>query len=680
MTQTKEQAQIQLQNALTTTFLANLAFLSEYDNELYHRVDELSRMIENGTYKEKYALEFIMENGDFDIYDIVNDKYLYDKKPKKRNDELIKKINFDEKSSIFEIEPYFNFKNDIKVNFEKRFELEKLDELNSLTLFNVKEYTDYTKNYLDNLQKKFKRFDKFIFLGTLLGRHIPKIAEKINATSYLILERNLEIFRLSLFTVDYTILAKKGAIFSIMDTKEDEEKKIYSYLNAYRLDNYFIKISTTNINIDRYIDTILNMKTLLSPVAYDYNRRIYIHTNRTTSKIQKNYRFLDFKSIRETCKLFENIPILYIAAGPSLDENLEWIKDNQDRFFIVCIGRALKKLVSNGISVNIVITLDEQEFLADTQFDDETMKLVSKDTLLFASSITNKNILNKFDKDNIFIFDVFYSFFKSNRAFNGSSIGEIGLEIIFQFNSQEIYILGLDLALDQKTGATHASEDRVKISKIDLNEEQDRTIFNVRRSLVKVKGNFKKEVYTTPLFYGSIKMLEDKVRIKDKKTKIYNLSSNGAKFQGIIPKKSNNVNLDKYENSNTILLKNYLESKIYTKLDGESESFIREEIEYIRGELEKILIDIEKSSQELFFKDFLKSIEKIIIELREKNYKNLNEIVFLYSELCLPYLSYYFNDKKIKSERSKIKEIKMIYIKQIRQIMKDYTFCLERLI
>ena len=75
--------QLQLQNALTTTFLANLAFLSEFDNELYHRVDELSRMIENGTYKEKYALDFIMESGDFDIYDIVNDNYLYDKKPKK---------------------------------------------------------------------------------------------------------------------------------------------------------------------------------------------------------------------------------------------------------------------------------------------------------------------------------------------------------------------------------------------------------------------------------------------------------------------------------------------------------------------------------------------------------------------------------------------------------------------
>ena len=79
------EAQIQLQNALTTTFLANLAFLSEYDKELYHRVDELSRMIENGTYKEKYYLEFIMEDGDFDIYDVVNEKYLYNIKPKKKN-------------------------------------------------------------------------------------------------------------------------------------------------------------------------------------------------------------------------------------------------------------------------------------------------------------------------------------------------------------------------------------------------------------------------------------------------------------------------------------------------------------------------------------------------------------------------------------------------------------------
>ena len=211
------EAQIQLQNALTTTFLANLVFLSEYDKDLYHRVDELSRMIENGTYKEKYYLEFIMEDGEFDIYDVVNDKYLYGRKPKKFNNNLISKVNFDQKNSIIDIPPYFSDKNKLNFDREKRFELNTMDEFNTLTQCDVYEYTSTLNGRLNQKKRTFKKLEKFIFLGTLLGRHIPKIANKVNSSAYLVLERNLEIFRLSLFTVDYTVLAKKGVIFSIMN-------------------------------------------------------------------------------------------------------------------------------------------------------------------------------------------------------------------------------------------------------------------------------------------------------------------------------------------------------------------------------------------------------------------------------------------------------------------------------
>ena len=131
------EAQTQLQNALTTTFLANLVFLSEYDNELYHRIDELSRMIENGTYREKYALDFVEENGDFDIYDIVNDKYLYNKNPKKINDELVKNVEFDEKNSIFTLEKIYTLKNPLKMDFNKRLNIEDIDESNQLTQNNI---------------------------------------------------------------------------------------------------------------------------------------------------------------------------------------------------------------------------------------------------------------------------------------------------------------------------------------------------------------------------------------------------------------------------------------------------------------------------------------------------------------------------------------------------------------
>ncbi|MBK6303447.1 MAG: hypothetical protein IPF43_05985 [Arcobacter sp.] len=51
-------------------------------------------------------------------------------------------------------------------------------------------------------------------MGTLLGRHIPRIAKKIDAKIYLVLERNLEILDY-LFLVDYTILQKMVLFFQL---------------------------------------------------------------------------------------------------------------------------------------------------------------------------------------------------------------------------------------------------------------------------------------------------------------------------------------------------------------------------------------------------------------------------------------------------------------------------------
>ena len=109
------ESHLQLQNALTTTFLANLAFLSEYDNRLYHRIDELSRMIEIGAYKEKYSLDFVQENGEFDIYDIENDLYIYNKKAREINSKAVSSINFNTKGSFSILEQNY-FADNVVIN------------------------------------------------------------------------------------------------------------------------------------------------------------------------------------------------------------------------------------------------------------------------------------------------------------------------------------------------------------------------------------------------------------------------------------------------------------------------------------------------------------------------------------------------------------------------------------
>lgn len=675
------QAQIELQNALTTTFLANLAFLSEYDKELYYRIDELSRMIENGTYKEKYALDFIMESGDFDIYDIVNDKYLYNKKPKKINDEMIKKVEFNEKNAIFDLPEYFVFQKPEEVNKTKRFDYQNGSECILATRNDTFEYSNTLNDFLEKRKKKIKKIKKFIFLGTLLGRHIPRIAQKIDADMYLVLERNLEIFRLSLFTVDYTILASKGAIFSIMDNSLEEEKKISEFITTEGLDNYLIKLSSTGINIDEYIDNLLSMLHSVRPTAYDYIRMLYIHANRTTKVLNNKYKVLILNKIKENCDFFNNLPILYVAAGPSLDENIEWIKINQDKFFIVTIGAAYKKLLVNNIKIDMITTLDESDILEKLQFDNENVSKIGKDTIILASVMTNEKILQKFNQKNLFLFEIFTPFHLNNIVYDGFSIGELILAILMSFNPKEIYLIGLDLALNQTTGASHSKASNSVTQVLNLEEEQRRDIFVVDESLIKVKGNLEKEVFTTPFFYSSIKSAEAKISRKSDNTTIYNLSTHGAYFNGSIPKKIDDIDLNKFNKlglSNSDFI-SYLRKNSLNKLGKKSQKEFTKEISFLNSKIRDILNDIKDKDFDTY-DEFYKKIIILPIELYNNKLSIFYQIIVNYFQLIIPYLSYHFNDVKIKNEKKKVKKVKEIFVKQIEEVLNDYIFCLERVI
>lgn len=679
MIQTKEQAQIQLQNALTTTFLANLAFLSEYDNELYHRVDALSRMIENGTYKEKYALDFIMEDGDFDIYDIVNDKYLYDRKPKQKNDELVRKIQYDTSQSIFTFPEIFSLKTNSNIDDIKRFNFQNALESLILTQANSEEYTNILVDYLENKDKRFKKIKKFIFLGTLLGRHIPRLAKKINAQMYLVLERNLEIFRLSLFTVDYTVLANKGVIFSIMDKNSEEENKILRFLNIQNLDNYILKFSSTGINIDRYIDKILSLNESNRPTAYDYNRVLYVYANRTTNLLDQNYKILDFDKIKKECKEFENKKILYIAAGPSLDDNIEWIKEKQNKFFIVTIGAAYKKLISNNIRIDAILTLDESDILAKLQFDDIGVSKISKNTIIIASTITNSHVLDKFNKDNLFLFEIYYPLQKNNIVYSGFSIGEIGLSILLNLNPKDIYLIGLDLALNQKTGSTHSSSSNSITQIINIEENQNREEFDLHETTIKVKGNLKKEVFTNAFFYSSIKSAEGKLKSKNKLTKVYNLSKHGAYLKGTVPIKLSNIKDLEDNLYSSKEFKEYLNKNNFLKLSKVSQKDILKEINFLEKRIKPLLNGIERENFNTYYR-FYRKILLITIKILDNKKSIFYEIITNYFQINIPYLTYHFNDKNIDNEKEKLESVKKIFIKHIRILLDDYIFILKRLV
>ena len=678
------EAQEQLQDALTTTFLANLAFLSEYDNNLYHRVDELSKMVENGSYKERYALDFIMEDGDFDIYDIVNDKYLYDKKPKQYNRNLIKQINFDENNTINTLEKalYNNILENVdeKIINEKRYKLQDPEDAELILKYDISKYLRVMKR--KNKTKILKKIDKFIFFGTLLGRHINPIVDKINASLYFICEKNLEIFRLSLFVNDYSHLAKNdGVIFSIMDNEENIKSKVDKFLNINPFSNYVIKLSSTNINVKYFIDTFLTTLVVdYKPTTFDYNRMLYTLMRNVSEKVNNEY-FLQFDEIKES-DFFNEIPVLYIAAGPSFQENIEWIKKNQNRFIIVTVGAAYKTLINNKIRVDIVITLDASyRILKEKQFSDSDVELL-KDSVVLYSSMTDKRLVKSFPR-NKFVFDVVDSYYNQTRMLSSSSVGEKGVELLLNFGVKKLYLLGLDLALNQETGDTHGEMSNSSKEKFNLKDKSihDRSIFGLNTGLIKVKGNFIDEVYTTSLFKSSIECLNNVVKtLKTDNVEIYNLSSHGALFEEVKPLNMDSIDLKEICVNNEELVE-FLELNSKKNLGKNNIESIISEIEYIKEELFLEINEFKK----IEFNDYGRLIDNILMLVNKLVFSNerttlLPFIFNNYFQIVLNYLNYAFNDKKIKNEDKKIKEMVTLIVDNIECLLEDYSKFLEIMI
>lgn len=89
-----------IQNKAINTYLENLEYLKSNHAELHDKVVILSELIEKNMHTERYHLEYINEDNQFDIFDTVSSSYLYNKNPAKFIKEAIKNSNFDKMSSI----------------------------------------------------------------------------------------------------------------------------------------------------------------------------------------------------------------------------------------------------------------------------------------------------------------------------------------------------------------------------------------------------------------------------------------------------------------------------------------------------------------------------------------------------------------------------------------------------
>jgi hypothetical protein len=465
-----------------------------------------------------------------------------------------------------------------------------------------------------------------------------------------------------------------------MDNYLEEEKKIRNFIKTSLFENYMIKYSSSGINIDEYIDDInANLVIVNNAAQYVYNRYLYTYVNRATTYLKNKYNILIMPNIKNNLNFFENIPVLYIAAGPSLDENIEWIKNNQNKFYIVTVGAAYKKLVEYDIKIDMISSLDEKMEIANIQFKDEYLSKIDENTIFLASIMTSEKVIKKFNQNNIFLFEVFSPFYKDNEVIEGYSVGEITLGILLKMNIKEIYLIGLDLSLNQNTGLTHSDSSASIIDRYNLTEEQNKEIFSVRKGIIKVKGNQRKEVNTISIFYNSIKAMEEILNENNTKTKIYNLSSHGAYFENSISLNLEDIKINNFKDLNydNKILINSLKQYSKKDLDTDTQIYFKEDIQKVNEIIEVNLFNLENENINTY-DELYKCIINLYLSINVNN-KIILIIVKNYLMILLPYLSYHFNDKKINNESKKVKKIKETFLLQTKKLLEDYKLCLKRI-
>lgn len=668
------QAEQDLQNALVTQYFSNLEFFKEHDLELFNKINTLSMMIDEEVFKENFVLEFVKETGDFDILNLATNSYIYGRNAQLINENFLKNCDFSKKSI------FGNLVNNLYLPRDKSIEISdsKFDVLDTIIYDDMSEYANILGHcYSDD--KVYKEIDKFLFFGNLLGTHLKSFQEKINFKCCFIHEPNLEIFRLSLFVTDYRSLNNKSKIiFSVMDEENILVEKLNQFFKEiYIYSNYNIKYYKM-INVeDGVFHKILSELYLSNGSSYDYTKLLF-DTFYSVSKHINKYKILTTKNKSTNFSLTNDKPTLLIAAGPSLTKNIKWLKENQDKFILVAIGATYKKLFDNGITPDIVTTVDPKYHILDTTHFNKKDVILLKNTIVLASINTPTKILDRFNQEKLFLYEVVDTFKNNSNVYNGISVGEITLSLLLDMNVKEIYLLGTDLAFDEKTGLSHFEgyvnkrEDfESEKSKVDEVLETGRTS---RKEFILVKGNKKEQVVTNRMFALSINQY---VRIisyfKKSYQNIYNLCENGAYIEGTILK-----NMEDIQDYKNIENKDFL----FNNLEKISEfGLLGNEFRELDIRINNMKF-IKKVLNEQFFKatnstNISKFNDKFLIVLNviaKKNDKLFLKIISNYFNFVIPYIYFSLNDKNLSNNdiEMKLYQVEKVFFKQIENIIDIY--------
>ncbi|MGN0513856.1 MAG: motility associated factor glycosyltransferase family protein [Lachnospiraceae bacterium] len=291
--------------------------------------------------------------------------------------------------------------------------------------------------------------DNIIIYGAGCGYHIKALCDKFPYITVEVYESDVMLYNIFIeFFANY--IFPEGMPGNVKVVFDPDFSNLAAQLSQKNSNSAFIvhqpslrlvKNKSIREKIENYVVLFSTMK----------NSAQYLKGN-FIKNIENDFNTAD--SLRDE---FAGNNIIFIAGGPSLDEEIENIR-SAGNYIIVSVGTVFKKLMNNGIIPNYVIMTDPKPGMIKQVEGIDT----TKTKLLYLSTCDYHAVL-MFEGEKYMLFQQGYDeaeqMARSRNSFlvnTGGSVSTTAIDLFIKMNCKKVVCVGLDLALPGNR--THASE------------------------------------------------------------------------------------------------------------------------------------------------------------------------------------------------------------------------------
>lgn len=383
-----------------------------------------------------------------------------------------------------------------------------------------------------------------MLFGFGLGGHVMKLVEETNCQCLIIIEPNMEFIAQSLGVFDWQklheVIEARGGYFDLctVDNKDyifQRIKGIVRTQNPCSLDG---TVLFTNYNNTIFAPLQKQMRyeshIILSGLGFYFDETIMIAN--TYANLSTDHA----RMCRYSKSKIRTYPAFIVGSGPSLDKDIEWIRENQENAIIFSCGSAIMPLMRAGIQPEFQVELENVPELYPMLLDTIKYIDVSKVHLLATTTI-DARIPGFFDETSFFFRPALSSYPTFARdedepLHNGSpSVTNAGLALAQHFGFRDFYIFGTDMG-SKVQGLAHSKtawQNSDEGCEVDIK-------FNIP-----VRGNFGGTVFT----FDGMNWTRDELELAIKSFYMgrhYYNCSDGAYIAGTIAKHARSVKFKKH--------------------------------------------------------------------------------------------------------------------------------------